>query len=317
MLSIVIPVYNVEKYLEQCLDSVLLQSYQDIEIILVNDGSTDNSLAICEQYQVKNHKIKVVSKPNGGLSSARNYGLQYVQGDYLTFLDSDDYVSDSIYEKMIKEINDKELDIVVADIRYIYENSSKDFTLKGLNLISHANINQQALLSPMFAWNKIYRTTYFKSLKITYPLSLWYEDIPVTCPLVVQTNKIGYIPVVGYFYRQRSTSIMGQVNPKMKDIFEVLTMVITYFKEALLYEKYYAEIEYLCLEQIMLYGQFRFIKTKDYKEWYKISSQFMMEHFDNYKKNKYIKYLSKKNRLFINTYNPWTMVLYKEILKRK
>lgn len=317
MLSIIIPFYNAEKHMEECFDSIIAQSYRDYEVIMINDGSNDNSLEIANKYCEQDKRFKVYSKVNGGLSSARNYGLPYINGKYLTFLDSDDYLDKNTYQLMMSKIVDEDLDLVMADIQYFFEDNSNGYVLKGLNQSFEDIRSKQAMLSPMFAWNKIYKASYFLGNNKLYPDGLWYEDIPVSSSLFANTEKIGYVNHVGYYYRQSMTSIMGQRSDKMQDIFTIIKMTLDYFKEKDLYDKYYDELEYLVTEHIMLYGQFRFIVSDDYKILFKKSRKFMMESFPNYKKSKYISLLDKKNKLFINTLNNVTMVIYREYLKRK
>ena len=313
MLSIVIPVYNVEQFLSQCLDSIVKQTYKDYEVIIVNDGSTDKSLSIINKYVKKHNNFKVYTKKNGGLSSARNYGLKYVKGEYLTFLDSDDYIQTNTYELMMDNITNNNNDIVLADIQFFNEETNT-YILKGLNTTISTDINKQALLSPMFAWNKIYRTSYFIGEKVLYPKGLWYEDIPVTTQLFAHTTAIGYVDKPLYNYRQRLTSIMGQTTDKVYDIFIILSNVKDNFIKLNIYNTYKTEIEYLFIEHIMLYGQIRFIRTNNYKDLYLHSINYMNTNYPKYKDNKYIKQLSIKNKIFIYTLNEYTLGIYRKYL---
>ena len=316
MLSIIVPIYNVEKYLDECLQSIINQTFIDYEVILVNDGSTDQSLIIAEKYCKLDCRFKVYTKENGGLSSARNYGLSYASKKYLTFLDSDDYLANNTYELMMEKIVEKDLDIVMSNIEYFFEDGRKGYILKGLNDTFNDIKSKQALLSPMFAWNKIYRRSFFMNNDLRYPEGLWYEDIPVSSSLFSKTDKIDYVDIIGYYYRQRTSSIMGQRSKKMKDIFIILEMMKNYYIKNNLFDKYYDEIEYLFVEHIMLYGQFRFLVSDNHEILYINSVKFMKEHFPRYKKNKYLKLLSAKNKIFINTLNKYTIVLFRQYLKR-
>ena len=317
LLSIVVPVYNVSKYLKECLDSISNQSFKYFEVILVNDGSTDNSLDILNEYANKDDRFKVYTKTNGGLSSARNYGIQYVNGDYLTFLDSDDYIELNTYQEMMDNLIINNNDLVVANIRYFFEDDKQGYTLKGLNEEIKEITSKKALLSPMFAWNKIYKTSYFKQINQKYPEGLWYEDIPVTTLLFTHTERIGFVDKDLYHYRQRSTSIMGTKSSRNNEIFKILEIVLNNFKERNIYSKYKDELEYLCLEHTKVYGQYRFLVQDNYKELYNESEYFMKKYFSEYKNNKYIKYLNIKNRILLYTLNSYTMILYRKYLLRK
>ena len=313
MLSIIVPIYNVQEYIRQCLDSILSQSYKDYNVILVDDSSNDNSYNICLEYTNKYSNFKVYQKENGGLSDARNYGLKFVTTPYITFLDSDDYLNKDTYLLMMKKIIIEDLDIVISDIKFCFD-SNKDFILKGLKNID-ISLNKRLLLSPMFAWNKIYRLSYFNSIGLLYPKGLWFEDIPITSLLFVISDKIGYINYIGYNYRQRNDSIMSTFNDKVNDIFIILEMVYNNFKDRNLLDKYYDEIEYLFIEQLMLYNQFRFIKSDNYRLYYIKSYQFMIKYYKNYKKNKYIKNLGFKNKLFIKYLNNYNIKYVRRVIK--
>ena len=182
--SVIVPVYNVEKYLAKCLDSLVIQTLEDIEIIVVNDGTKDNSQLIINQY-VKNYPDKVFSyiKKNGGLGDARNYGLQYANAEYIGFVDSDDYVSPHMYEKLYKKAISDNSDLVLCDIEYVWENSQERKYLSGYKQIEGVDHSKSVFLSPLFAWNKLYRKELFSKYNLRYPKKLWYEDIPVTIPL--------------------------------------------------------------------------------------------------------------------------------------
>ena len=317
LLTIVIPVYNVEKYIYDCLESVRKQTYKDFNVIIVDDGSTDNSINIAEEFCNKDNRFKIISKKNGGLSDARNYGLDYVDTKYVTFLDSDDFISINTYEKLINNLETNDNDIVVADIEYYYTNINNNFILKGLNTKVSNDINKQSLLSPMFAWNKVYKLEYFKSINQLYPIGLWYEDIPVTTLLFTNTNKIGYVEEVLYYYRQNDDSIMSQKSKRNEEIFKILEIVIDNFKQRNIYNKYYDEIEYLLIEHTRIYGLYRFLVQDNYKNLYNRSNMFIKTYFPKYKKNKYIKYLGIKNKLFIYTLNKYTLFIYRWYLVRK
>ena len=316
-LSIIVPIYNVEAYIIECLTSIKNQTYSDYEVILINDGSKDNSKKLIEEFILDEKQFKLINKENGGLSDARNFGLNYAQGEYITFLDSDDYIDMFCYEKMMNTMILNDFDIVCANIIFKFNDESNNFILNGIIDKQMIDIQKKALLSPLFAWNKIYKKSYFSEVNLFYPLGLWYEDLPVTLPLFANTSKIGHVDANLYYYRQRSNSIMASNNQKMTDIFKIFDILIKYFKDNNLYEKFSLELEYLATEHIMLYGQFRFIKNDNYIKLYQDSINYMNNNFQNYKKNLYIKDLGFKNKLFIHTLNYCTIRLYRFILTRR
>lgn len=127
MISIIVPIYNVEKYLPKCIESIINQTYTDLEILLIDDGSTDNSGLICDKYASIDNRIRVIHKKNGGLSDARNVGLDICKGKYISFIDSDDYIELTMYEKMIKIMINQKVDIVSCNYNHIYNNNKIPF----------------------------------------------------------------------------------------------------------------------------------------------------------------------------------------------
>ena len=314
--SLIVPMYNVEKYIEDCLNSLEKQTLSDMEVILIDDGCTDHTIDKVQPYLERHPKLfKLFHKENGGLSDARNYGIPYATGKYIAFLDSDDFVDETLYEDLANKM-DEGYDVVVTDIEYWYEDVSKRFVMKGLSDIDAPSIQKRALLSPMFAWNKMYVTSLFQEEEYRYPLNTWYEDIPVTTMIFAKAKKIGYLNQCHIHYRQREGSIMSKVNsPRIKEIFQVMESVRENFEREGLYKEYFDEIEYLHIEHLRLYGMFRFIRSNQWKELYETSNRVMMACFPNWKKNKYIKYLNNKNQLFLKWYNRYTAWLFHAVIK--
>ena len=308
LLSVVVPVYNVEKYLDKCLDSLVKQDVDGYEIIVVNDGTKDNSQKIIDEYVNKYPFVKSYIKENGGLSDARNFGIKKASGKYLTFLDSDDYIEKDTYKNMLDIALKDDLDLVVSDLEYVWEDGSKKpFIKEGINKVSEDDL-KNLFLSPLFSWNKLYKKELFDKLECFYPLGLWYEDIPVTLKFFSSINSVGYYKNPSYHYLQRSSSILGSsYNDKMYDIFTIFEGVINDFKNRNVYEKYYYELEYLFIEHFLVYGAFRFLRTDHYKELMSKAFKFVKDYFPCYKKNKYIKTLGKKNELFLRANNLLTM----------
>ena len=308
-ISIIVPVYNVEKYLDKCLNSLANQTIDNYEVIVVNDGTKDNSQAIIDEY-VKNYPqiFRSLIKENGGLSDARNYGLKYAEGKYVSFLDSDDYAEINYYRGMFELAEKHQLDLVVADLEYTWEHGLKpDLFKEGLNVVDE-EINRMLFLSPLFAWNKMYRHELFEILDLKYPLGLWYEDIPVTLKVFSNVKRVGYYHHLGVHYLQRDSSILGSgYSPKMYDIFTIFEGVMAQFKENGKYELYHDELEYLYIEHFLLYGAFRFLRTDHYKELMNRAFAFVKAEFPNYRKNKYIRSFGLKNHIFLLSNNRLTL----------
>lgn len=214
-ISVVIPVYNVENFVEECIESVLQQTYRNIEIILVDDGSTDSSGEICDKWANKDERIIVYHKANGGLSDARNYGIQRAHGFYIYLLDSDDFLlkSDSL-ELMVRESETLKADIVIAAYAEL-QNDKKDHFIqqekKGYLLEKASALAYQcdyATYRSIFvvAHNKLYKKALFE--QISYPEGKLHEDEFTTYKLYLKADKIVYLPYVTYAYRIRENSIM-------------------------------------------------------------------------------------------------------------
>lgn len=202
LVSIIIPVYNVERYVGKCLDSVTNQSYDDIEIIVVNDGSTDGSGEICDQYAKKDQRIKVFHKKNGGLSDARNYGIEKSKGEIIAFVDSDDFVKKdfvgAMYQKMIQE----NADIVECGYNSI---KPKRGSASGDDATIRLLIEQETV--DIVTWNKLYKKSLFVDNDVWFPKGKKHEDILTTYKILSKAKKVVYLDKILYCYVDRKESI--------------------------------------------------------------------------------------------------------------
>ena len=295
--SIIVPVYNVEEYLDKCLNSLVNQTLKDIEIIVVNDGTKDNSQDIIDRYVSKYPKlVKSYIKENGGLSSARNYGLKFASGEYIAFVDSDGYVELDMYEKMYNKAKKENLDIVVCDTINFYDD--RMVYLKS-NLNYSNDVIKNYIISPPMAPIRLYKRNIFNNQE--FEEGIYYEDLNFTPSLVNITKNIGFIDNTYYYYRQRNDSIMHQTkfNSKLLDVFKVLD---NNYKK--LYKEYPVEVEYLYITHLLRTASLRFLDyDKSRENLLKINST-MKEKFPNWRKNIYYKKSSKKLKLIcILSYN--------------
>lgn len=243
LVSIVIPVYNVEEYLAQCIESILGQTYHNYELILVNDGSKDSSGKICEDYRNKDGRIRLIHKKNGGLSDARNAGMEIAKGLYITFVDSDDFIHKDYLKEMVSFAVDNNVDIVQAE----WSHFTKDLgTYERHNL--KISTGEEAFVDMlhfrnihMMAWNKLYRRSLFEN--IYYPVGRINEDNLTTYKVVFRASKVACLPQVLYYYRINDSGIMNSNFSEKR--FEVLS-VIDEMKKYLGQEsqKYEYEINY-------------------------------------------------------------------------
>lgn len=214
-LSVIVPVYNVEKYIVNCVESLLNQTFNDFEILIVNDGTKDKSIELiqpyCEKYPLR---IKVLNKQNGGLSDARNYGIKHSSGEYLAFIDSDDTVHPDMFEKMMERILLDQSDICACDMEYVYEDGRRNRASGEWNLSDN---KYSVVLTNNSACNKLFKRSLFDTIE--FPLGKWYEDL-ATIPIIsFQSERLSYVSEVYYYYFQREGSIAHLKNEKMFDIY--------------------------------------------------------------------------------------------------
>ena len=241
--SVIIPVYNVEKYLRQCLDSVVNQTLKDIEIICIDDGSTDNSLNILKEYAQKDNRIKIISKKNGGLSSARNAGLKFATGEFVGFVDSDDYIERETYENAYEIVYKYNVDIVNWGANIIAEDNNYDTQMvkdaqkyHKIKLIGLFNWSYELYnYTTVTVWNKIFRLNLIKQYDISFPEKLLHEDHEFITKYILHSSKVYYINQYYYNYIQRKNSIMGQqfYNEKANnrlDMIDIFQNIYVYYK---------------------------------------------------------------------------------------
>ena len=211
LISVIIPVYNVENYVEKCLDSVRRQSYSNLEIIVVDDGATDRSGEICERISKEDDRIKVFHKQNGGLSSARNYGIKKARGEWVCFVDSDDYIRRNFVEKLYEAVNKNGADVAVCG--YDSEKpqqevvSGKEATVR--LLVQQGNME-------IIAWNKIYKKGLFLDNEIWFPEGMNYEDCLTTYKVLSFSNRVAYVSESLYVYVERDNSITNSDEKEKK-----------------------------------------------------------------------------------------------------
>lgn len=232
-ISIIIPVYNVEKYLARCIDSILLQSFKDFEVICINDGSKDNSLKILKKYKNIDNRIKVINKKNEGSGEARNRGLELARGKYISFVDSDDWLNENFLEVMYKKIINSEYDIVMCNPIIVYNKNKEilrtgkfkelDFKKNPFEIIE--------ILNMPIIWNKLYKKEILLKHNIKFPKFLYHQDVEFLYKVLVNTKKIYKIEKGLYYYYKRIDSVTGNINRKnIMDNFKILNNIEKYIK---------------------------------------------------------------------------------------
>ncbi|MCF0124254.1 MAG: glycosyltransferase [Clostridia bacterium] len=295
LVSIIVPIYNVEPYLVQCIESIINQTYKNLEIILVDDGSPDNCPKICDDYASRDSRIVVIHKKNGGLSDARNAGLDIAQGDYITFVDSDDWIHSNYIEILSNGYQNKKIDIVIGEHDLIGENiksqrvsfneNSQIYDARDIIKIFFSNNSDEKY---GVAWGKLYKKELFANVK--FPKGKYHEDNFLTPILLHKANKIFITNKVLYHYRIRSNSITSKKHPF--DLLEALESSYFHFKKINDSEICNLIIPQLCWKLLYLYN--RLIMEKE-----TIPAKGILEKINLYKRNIIWSKLTKKPTIIL------------------
>lgn len=251
MLSVIIPVYNVENYLNECLDSVTSQTLEDMEIICIDDGSTDNSPDILKEYSKKDKRIKIITKENGGQATARNLGIKEAQGEYIAFVDSDDFIEPTMFEKLYTKAKDNNLDIVMCKIA-TYDNQTEEikdnvwYYMLGVfrdfdkDIFNHKDTREFTCHIAVTPYNKIYKTTLLKENNILFPEGLIFEDEKFFYDTYLRAKRISIVDEFLYYYRiNRKGSTVDTIKDNdFSDIIPISKLIRETFKETNNYEDY-------------------------------------------------------------------------------
>ena len=234
LISVIVPVYKVEKYLEKCIESIIKQTYTNLQIILVDDGSPDNCGKICDEYAKKDLRIEVIHKANGGLSDARNVGISKAKGRYIGFVDSDDYIKEDMYEILLNLIKKYDADVSICNLYDVIDgNECIRNKENGIREYSRLDIFKEVLLDKniqSYAWNKLYEKELFDEIK--YPIGKKYEDIGTTFYLFEKCNKIVVTSEPEYYYLKRADSLVNNVTEStILDYTEIIIQRYLYIKQ--------------------------------------------------------------------------------------
>lgn len=303
--SVIVPVYNVEKYIEKCLDTIVNQMFDDYEVIVIIDGSTDNSEKIARTYQERYPKIvKIICQENRGLGGARNTGIRNAMGEYLLFVDSDDMLCPAtlsdVYEKAVSD----DADVVVFDMDFVDECEhviKSEKAIFGEHDLIDFDMKSRILAWPS-AWNKLYRRTLFLENEILYPERLWYEDLATTPKVLMSAKKITYIAKPYYKYVQRVGSIMNSKKVERNlEIIQAFEMIVHYARKKGIYEMVGEEIEFLAIYHILYTAVVRVNKIDSSNKIQHTLVDYVQENYPQYRYNTYLKRLmSKKEKLVIS-----------------
>ena len=291
--SVIVPVYNTEKYLRRCLDSLVNQTLEELEIILVDDGSTDISNQIMKEYEEKYQgRVIVYPKENGGQATARNMGIKHSKGKYIGFVDSDDYVDTKMFEKMYKAAEQDQCDLVECHYHYLYEEGkrTKEYRTRG-DIRQYKNQKDMFINPQVTPWNKLYRREVLLYNGIDFPEGLIYEDAAFYIKTIPFIKKERYIDEHFVYYFLRGSSTMNaNKSRKVGNMIPVLENILEFYKNNHFYEDFQKELEYFCVKILLCSSLSRIGRIQDRKlaeELYELTFTFIQENFPLYKQNMY------------------------------
>lgn len=310
--SIIVPVYNAEGYIEKCLDSLIAQTLKEIEIIAIDDGSTDNTSKLLMKYK---DRIKIIHQKNKGVASARNRGLKEAKGEYIAFVDSDDWVNEDMLKKLYQKAKSQNFDCVMCNFSYVDDEKIWDGTIMPSNDIIDLSAKKKFLIT-MFPviWNKIYKRE--KIVKFKFKDGVWAEDVEYLYRILTNIDNIGVINDKLYYYYQRLKSESRLYDERIYSYIHNFNGIIDFYKKNNLYKEYKLELEYCYVRYI--YATFvkratYFENKKDYKKAVDTAIKNVKEAFPKYRKNKYF-YKSPKG-IYLTLFNKVVAYLYYDLKK--
>lgn len=313
-ISVVVPVYNMEDKVERCLDSLVNQTLKDIELIVINDGSKDKSDQIIKKYLSKYSNIKYINRSNKGISYTRNEGIKKAKGDYIGFVDSDDYVELDMYEKMYKALIKSQSDIVVCSYNKFNNDDKIPVNISSNCLITNLYDNPSMVYKMDYSpWNKLFKKELWDD--VCFPDKIKYEDLEAVLKVFLKTNKVTYIDEYLYNYLVNENGETGIINDKVFDILTILDNLSLSFENK--NKKLKKAYKILCTKKIFEYVH-RIIDHKDYElciSFVDKGYKFLDRHFRNWK----VRYLLSSNSIkdFIMHYYRIHPNMYKKYIIKK
>ena len=300
--SVIVPVYNVETYLPRCLDSIMDQDFEDYEVIIVDDGSTDGSGKLADQYAEKYPKrIQVIHQKNQGLGGARNTGIEAAQGDYYLFVDSDDTIEPNTLSELWHKVSQTGAQIICFGMKSVNENGK--VIAEVIDAQAHPQLftleeDKSILCDSPSACNKLFHRDLFRKTGIRFPLRVWYEDVWVTPKLLMIAEKIAVTDRSYYHYFQHTGSIMHNSDIERNlEIIDALDHILVYYKNQGVFEQYKRELEFLAIKHIFIAASVRILRVDPKSRLLQKIKEYMDNTFPTYYTNPYIKTLDRNKKL--------------------
>ncbi len=276
LISVIIPVYKVEEYLDKCMMSIVSQTYPQLEIILVDDGSPDNCGAMCDEWARKDSRVRVVHKKNGGLSDARNAGMDVANGEYIAFVDSDDWIHPCFIESMYRAAKEHDAQMVACGVRFVYSEADEE---QAKEIAPSARFTAEEALGTLIygkgfravAWNKLYHHSLVEEER--FPVGKYHEDEYFTYKVIGKATVLAFVETEMYYYLQRSSGIMGSVSLKHLEALDAGAERLAYFKEH--YPRLYDKDRFVfCVGCVWMYKTTLLSDEPAAKEWQKKIRQY-------------------------------------------
>ncbi len=311
--SVIVPVYNAEKFLARCLESLVNQTQTDLEIVVINDGSTDNSQSIIDQFQQRYPQIKAYKTENQGIAATRNYGLSKITGEYFGFLDSDDYADSSMFEELYNTAKKEDAEIVVSNFTWIYPHKEvlqkEGPYLVGKEMIIH-----------LFAtlWNKLYKTEWVMQTQLQFPVGNRYEDAYFLYCITPRVKKLAFVDQAFVSYVQHDASITHTHNNQVKNMITVFELIVEYYKENGWYDQYKEELEYLHIRFFLGNSFLRSSQIQDKddrRQTILLGWNLLNKSFPTWKKNRYLKELKGWKNRYFRVVNKGNLMIFAWIFK--
>ncbi|MCI7222558.1 MAG: glycosyltransferase [Erysipelotrichaceae bacterium] len=307
-LSVIVPCYNGEKFIGRCLESLVNQTLQDIEIIVINDGSTDNSQDIIDSYANKYHNIKAYKIPNSGIADARNFGVSKVETPYFGFLDCDDYTDVTMFEKMYNKAIETNAQVVVSNFYWVKGKKKK------LEKEGPYNTGKDMLIH-LFAvlWNKIYDTAFVRSTNIRFPSGNRYEDAYFLYCLAPNIERLAFVDEAFVHYVQHENSITHNNNEEVKNMITIFDNILNYYAHTNRYDEYHDELEYLHIKFFLGNSFLRSARIDDKQDrdyTIQLGWNMLNDEFPDWHHNHYLKELPGLKNLYFRMVYDWNVMLF-------
>lgn len=297
--SVIVPIYNASEFLDRCLSSIVNQTLKDIEIILINDGSTDDSKIIIDKYMSKYKNIILIDKKNEGVGKARNDGIRKASGEYITFVDSDDYIKENMLEVFYEYSKKHSLDMMTS-LYYKVKNNKEILWKASKYKIGNVKTSPNIILAVEYApWGKLYKRSMVIENNIFFEENKKYEDMPFVCKCLLKSKLVGQLTEGYYYYVINNNSQTTTMDKKVFDILDILKIIMDYYKREFYLKE---EINYVVIDKVTTYMlQQRVQKDKKIRnDFISAGYKFLDDNINNWKNNKYYTKTSFYKRIIKN-----------------